>query len=85
MSYVVEYRPKYGVGDDNWREVSDVIATEYDVTNLMPFTVYEVRVSAVNNIGRGMASDPVDATTSELGRWRLNTSFKSCIVYMFDS
>lgn len=64
---MVEYRPKIGANEDAWREVNDITTTEYDVTGLTPFTVYELRVSAVNSIGRGMHSESVETTTGELG------------------
>jgi len=37
------------------------------VTGLDAHAVYEFRVIALNSIGRGLASSPVDVATGELG------------------
>ena len=66
-SYVVEYRAKYGGLEGVWRELRDVTATHYELGGLKPFTVYQLRVSALNSIGRGLPSDIIETTTSELG------------------
>jgi len=62
------------VGDvpaaEEWREIDDVTVTEYTVRGLTAFTVYELRVSAVNSIGRSQPSTSVDVTTAELGMKR---------------
>ncbi|XP_037094696.1 tyrosine-protein phosphatase Lar-like [Pollicipes pollicipes] len=58
--YVIQYSQKYGVQQE---EISGVISLYYAVPNLAPFTEYEFRVIAVNNIGRGRPSAPVQVTT----------------------
>ncbi|KAF9811377.1 hypothetical protein SFRURICE_002746 [Spodoptera frugiperda] len=46
-------------------EISGVITQYYSVTNLSPYTEYEMYVIAVNNIGRGPPSAPAVITTGE--------------------
>ena len=65
-SYIIQYRKKYAAGAA-YDERSDVEETEFTVLSLNAFTKYEFRVVAVNNIGRGIPSSPVDVTTGELG------------------
>lgn len=48
-------------------EISGVITQYYSVTNLSPYTEYEMYVIAVNNIGRGPPSAPAVITTGETG------------------
>jgi hypothetical protein len=78
VSYVVQFRPKYSSASpggasepssESFREVVDIRPTEYRVTGLAPFTVYEMRVAAVNGVGRSAPSGTIDVTTAELGRW----------------
>ena len=67
-SYVVQYRRKYSPGT-SYDEITDVVgATEFVVTGLSPYTTYEVRVIAVNNIGRGLPSTIVDVATGETSK-----------------
>lgn len=40
------------------------------MTNLSPYTEYEMYVIAVNNIGRGPASEPAVFTTGETGMFK---------------
>lgn len=54
-------------GLEEWREVDEVLGTEYTIRGLTAFTVYELRVSALNGIGRSQPSSSVDVTTAELG------------------
>jgi len=63
-SYIVQYRRKYAPGT-SYDEITDVIGTEFVVTALNPYTTYEVRVIAVNNIGRGLPSRITDVSTGE--------------------
>ena len=72
-SYVIFYKPKYE-GGRNYDEIEGIAKTEHVVEGLTPFTTYEFRVLAVNNIGRGNPSNPYDVTTGE----------KSMIDVMFD-
>ena len=65
-SYIIQYKRKYTPGA-TYDEIADVTNTEYTVMGLDAYTVYEFRVVAVNNIGRGIPSNPVDVTTGELG------------------
>ena len=65
-SYVIQYKRKYTPGE-LFEEISAVTNTEYTITGLHAYTVYEFRILAVNNIGRGIPSNPVDVTTGELG------------------
>lgn len=63
-SYIIQYRRKYSPGT-SYDEISDVLGTEFAVTGLSPHTVYEMRIIAVNNIGRGLPSRIVDVPTGE--------------------
>ncbi|XP_043196400.1 tyrosine-protein phosphatase Lar-like isoform X3 [Amphibalanus amphitrite] len=58
--YVIQYNQKHGIQQE---EISGVITLFYVVPNLAPYTEYEFRVIAVNNIGRGQPSVPVQVTT----------------------
>ncbi|MDR0417189.1 MAG: fibronectin type III domain-containing protein, partial [Propionibacteriaceae bacterium] len=59
VSYVVFYR---AVGDPLWRSiVTDSQAVVATVTGLVNGTVYEFKVAAVNGIGLGFESSPVQA------------------------
>ena len=62
-SYIVQYKPKY---DGTYTDIPNVMDTEYRVENLKAYLLYEFRVVAVNNIGRGLTSSPVDVTTKEM-------------------
>ncbi|XP_039755971.1 tyrosine-protein phosphatase Lar isoform X2 [Pararge aegeria] len=61
--YVIQYKPKYA--NQAFSEISGVITQYYSVTNLSPYTEYEMYVIAVNNIGRGPPSTPEVITTGE--------------------
>ncbi|XP_053738728.1 receptor-type tyrosine-protein phosphatase F isoform X8 [Synchiropus splendidus] len=61
--YMIQYRPK--VSDNGFQEVEGVATTRYSIGGLSPFSEYEFRVMAVNNIGRGPPSDPVETRTGE--------------------
>lgn len=65
-SYIIQYKRKYAPGA-TYDEIADILNNEYTVLGLSAYTVYEFRVVAVNNIGRGIPSNPVDVTTGELG------------------
>ena len=64
-SYLIQYKRKYTPG--LYEEISEVPSEEYTVRGLDAYTVYEFRVLANNNIGRGIPSIAVDVTTGELG------------------
>ncbi|XP_022614832.1 receptor-type tyrosine-protein phosphatase F-like isoform X2 [Seriola dumerili] len=61
--YVIQYRAK--LSDNGFQEVDGVATTRYSIGGLSPFSEYEFRVMAVNNIGRGPPSGIVDTRTSE--------------------
>ncbi|XP_019904592.2 protein tyrosine phosphatase receptor type Fa isoform X8 [Esox lucius] len=61
--YVIQYRAK--VSDNGFQEVDGVATTRYSIGGLSPYSEYEFRVMAVNNIGRGPPSGLVDTRTSE--------------------
>jgi hypothetical protein len=63
-SYVVQYRRKYAPGT-SYDEVTDILGTEFTLMGLNAYTTYEMRVIAVNNIGRGLPSGLVDVSTGE--------------------
>ena len=66
-SYIIEYRRKYAPGI-SWDQITDVLDTEFVVTGLNPYTTYEMKVTAVNNIGRGLSSRPTDVPTGETSK-----------------
>ncbi|XP_064865216.1 receptor-type tyrosine-protein phosphatase F-like isoform X1 [Oncorhynchus nerka] len=61
--YVIQYRAK--VSDNSFQEVDGVATTRYSIGGLSPYSEYEFRVMALNNIGRGPPSSLVDTRTSE--------------------
>ncbi|KAJ8406356.1 hypothetical protein AAFF_G00305870 [Aldrovandia affinis] len=61
--YVIQYKAK--VSDNGFQEVDGVATTRYSIGGLSPYSEYEFRVMAVNNIGRGPPSDNVEARTGE--------------------
>ncbi|XP_056671273.1 receptor-type tyrosine-protein phosphatase F isoform X8 [Monodelphis domestica] len=61
--YGIQYRPT--AGDGAFQEVDGVATTRYSIGGLSPFSEYEFRVLAVNNIGRGPPSELVTARTGE--------------------
>ncbi|XP_030631212.1 receptor-type tyrosine-protein phosphatase F [Chanos chanos] len=61
--YMIQYRAK--ASDSGFQEVDGVATTRYSIGGLSPYSEYEFRVMAVNNIGRGPPSDPVETRTGE--------------------
>uniref|UniRef100_A0A1A8EFP8 Receptor-type tyrosine-protein phosphatase F n=1 Tax=Nothobranchius kadleci TaxID=1051664 RepID=A0A1A8EFP8_NOTKA len=61
--YMIQYRAK--VSDNGYQEVEGVATTRYSIGGLSPYSEYEFRVMAVNNIGKGPPSDPVETRTGE--------------------
>ncbi|XP_059583684.1 receptor-type tyrosine-protein phosphatase F isoform X4 [Alligator mississippiensis] len=61
--YVIQYKPRSWEGP--FQEVDGVATTRYSIGGLSPFSEYEFRVLAVNNIGRGPPSELVEARTGE--------------------
>ncbi|XP_056599184.1 receptor-type tyrosine-protein phosphatase F isoform X2 [Triplophysa dalaica] len=61
--YIIQYRAK--APDTSFQEVDGVATTRYSIGGLSPYSEYEFRVMAVNNIGRGPPSDPVETRTGE--------------------
>ncbi|XP_030647919.1 protein tyrosine phosphatase receptor type Fa isoform X2 [Chanos chanos] len=61
--YVIQYRSK--VSENGFQEVDGVASTRYSIGGLSPYSEYEFRVIAVNNIGRGPSSSTVVTRTSE--------------------
>ncbi|XP_061098285.1 receptor-type tyrosine-protein phosphatase F isoform X2 [Conger conger] len=61
--YVIQYKSK--ASENGFQEVDGVATTRYSIGGLSPNSEYEFRVMAVNNIGRGPPSDPVEARTGE--------------------
>nr|XP_057917438.1 receptor-type tyrosine-protein phosphatase F-like isoform X7 [Doryrhamphus excisus] len=61
--YMIQYRAK--ASDNGFQEVEGVATTRYSIGGLSPYSEYEFRVMAVNNIGRGPPSDPVETRTGE--------------------
>ncbi|KAM9720208.1 receptor-type tyrosine-protein phosphatase F isoform 13-T14 [Menidia menidia] len=61
--YMIQYRAKSS--DNGFQEVEGVATTRYSIGGLSPYSEYEFRVMAVNNIGRGPPSDHVETRTAE--------------------
>ncbi|XP_043991415.1 receptor-type tyrosine-protein phosphatase F-like isoform X13 [Gambusia affinis] len=61
--YMIQYRAK--LSDNGFQEVEGVATTRYSIGGLSPYSEYEFRVMAINNIGRGPPSDPVETRTGE--------------------
>ncbi|XP_061834820.1 receptor-type tyrosine-protein phosphatase F isoform X5 [Nerophis lumbriciformis] len=61
--YMIQYRAK--ASENGFQEVEGVATTRYSIGGLSPYSEYEFRVMAVNNIGRGPPSDPVETRTGE--------------------
>lgn len=61
--YIIQYRSK--LSENGFQEVDGVATTRYSIGGLSPFSQYEFRVMAVNNVGRGPSSSVVDTRTSE--------------------
>ncbi|XP_036409559.1 receptor-type tyrosine-protein phosphatase F isoform X4 [Megalops cyprinoides] len=61
--YVIQYKAK--TSENGFQEVDGVATTRYSIGGLSPYSEYEFRVMAVNNIGRGPPSDSVEARTGE--------------------
>ncbi|MGH0135996.1 UNVERIFIED_CONTAM: hypothetical protein FKN15_040223 [Acipenser sinensis] len=61
--YVIQYKAKSS--ERGYQEADGVATTRYSIGGLSPYSEYEFRVIAVNNIGRGPPSNLVDARTGE--------------------
>ncbi|XP_072366743.1 protein tyrosine phosphatase receptor type Fa isoform X8 [Scyliorhinus torazame] len=61
--YVIQYKPKSS--DGTFQEVDGVATTRYSIGGLSPYSEYEFRIFAVNNIGRGPPSEIVETRTGE--------------------
>ncbi|KAK6324487.1 hypothetical protein J4Q44_G00038290 [Coregonus suidteri] len=61
--YIIQHRPKGS--EDIYKEIDGIATTRYSVGGLSPYSHYDFRVAAVNTIGRGPASDSVEARTAE--------------------
>ncbi|CAG02289.1 unnamed protein product [Tetraodon nigroviridis] len=61
--YIIQHKSKYS--DDLYKEIDGVATTRYSVGGLSPYSDYEFRVVAINNIGRGPPSEIIEAKTAE--------------------
>ncbi|XP_076838012.1 receptor-type tyrosine-protein phosphatase F isoform X7 [Brachyhypopomus gauderio] len=61
--YMIQYRAK--ASDGGFQEVDGVATTRYSIGGLSPYSEYEFRVMAVNNIGRGPPGEAVETRTGE--------------------
>ncbi|XP_041942607.1 receptor-type tyrosine-protein phosphatase S-like isoform X22 [Alosa sapidissima] len=61
--YLILYRPKSS--EDPFKEIDGVATTRYSVGGLSPYSDYQFKVVAVNNIGRGPPGQTVEARTAE--------------------
>ena len=63
------------------RTIVTNISTQLLISELLPFVTYEIRVRAVNIIGRGMLSDPLIITTDQDGKQRRKNAGYRMIFY----
>ncbi|XP_067286856.1 receptor-type tyrosine-protein phosphatase delta isoform X18 [Pseudorasbora parva] len=61
--YIIQHKPKNS--EDSYKEIDGVATTRYSVGGLSPYSDYQFRVVAVNNIGRGPSSEAIEAKTAE--------------------
>ncbi|XP_028833288.1 receptor-type tyrosine-protein phosphatase delta-like isoform X15 [Denticeps clupeoides] len=61
--YLILHRPKSS--EDPFKEIDGVATTRYSVGGLSPYSDYQFKVVAVNNIGRGPPSQTIEARTAE--------------------
>ncbi|XP_051554905.1 receptor-type tyrosine-protein phosphatase delta-like isoform X44 [Myxocyprinus asiaticus] len=61
--YIIQHKPKNT--EDTYKEIDGVATTRYSVGGLSPYSDYEFRVVAINNIGRGPPSEAIEAKTAE--------------------
>ncbi|XP_024229410.1 receptor-type tyrosine-protein phosphatase delta isoform X37 [Oncorhynchus tshawytscha] len=61
--YIIQHKSKFS--EDTYKEIDGVATTRYSVGGLSPYSDYEFRVLAVNNIGRGPPSEDIEAKTAE--------------------
>jgi len=68
ISYSILYQEADG-GPATEKEVAGILTTEYRITGLSVYTTYLFRVEAINNVGRGSSSSPLEVTTGQLGQY----------------
>ncbi|XP_041085321.1 receptor-type tyrosine-protein phosphatase S-like isoform X13 [Polyodon spathula] len=61
--YIIQYRSKSS--ESTYHIKDGITTTRYSIGGLSPNTEYEIRVSAVNTIGQGPPSEPVETRTGE--------------------
>ncbi|XP_063311189.1 receptor-type tyrosine-protein phosphatase delta isoform X3 [Pelobates fuscus] len=61
--YIIQHKPKSS--EEQYKEIDGVATTRYSVAGLSPYSEYEFKIVAVNNIGRGPPSEPVMTRTAE--------------------
>ncbi|XP_032428130.1 receptor-type tyrosine-protein phosphatase S isoform X4 [Xiphophorus hellerii] len=61
--YIIQYKARSP--DSKYETVDSITTTRYSIGGLYPNTEYEIRVSAVNSIGQGPPSEPVETRTGE--------------------
>ena len=83
-NYKVLYR--FSGSSDVWSSVVIAASPTINVTDLAPFTTYEIKIIAGNEYGYGPNSSTIDVQTTEAGTWRLYSSIKSvckCVFFCF--
>ena len=73
VSYTIAYQ-ELNDSSASEREVSDILGTEYRITGLSVYTTYLFQVVAVNNVGRGTPSSPLEVTTDHLGQYSVTSN-----------
>ena len=63
-SFIVRYKTKTS-SDMEYEEISNINSDHYTVRGLKAYTVYLFYIIAINNIGRGPPSAPVEVRCNE--------------------
>ena len=54
-----------------WSAVVELTSPTITITDLIPFTTYEIKIAAGNEYGYGPNSSTIKVQTTEAGTWRL--------------
>ncbi|KAG9509735.1 Tyrosine-protein phosphatase Lar, partial [Fragariocoptes setiger] len=68
ISYILRYRPRGNNDDNDFTEVPGITTSYYTISDLSPFTTYELIVQALNPVGRSQPSKSISVTTKDLSQ-----------------
>ena len=63
------------------RTIATNISRQLLINELLPFVMYEIRVRAVNIVGKGMLSEPLNITTDQDGKQKMKNAGYRMIFY----